>query len=62
MEMKGSVGELSAKVDRLIADTKSQGEKIEGIRMLLAWVAGGSAMLGAILALGVVVLKYWPIK
>lgn len=48
IEMQKSIGELSAKTDRLISDVKSHGEKIDGIRLTLAWVAGGAAVVGVI--------------
>lgn len=48
IEMQKSIGELSAKTDRLITDVKSQGEKIDKIRLTLAWVAGGAAVVGVV--------------
>lgn len=48
IEMQKSIGELSAKTDRLISDVKSHGDKIDGIRLTLAWVAGGAAVVGVI--------------
>ena len=46
IEMQRSIGELVAKTDRLITDVKSQGEKIDGVRITLAWVAGGADVVG----------------
>jgi hypothetical protein len=48
IEMQKSIGELCAKTDRLISDVKSHGDKIDGIRLTLAWVAGGAAVVGVI--------------
>lgn len=50
IEMQKSIGELCAKTDRLIADVKSHGEKIDKIRMTLAWVAGGAAVTAVIVS------------
>lgn len=61
IEMQRSVGELTAKVDRLISDVKSQGDKIDGVRMRLAWVAGGAAAVGFLLALGLTAARFWPV-
>ncbi len=64
MELKGSVHELTAKVDRLVADVRGHGEKIDAIRMRMAWVGGGAAVLGFLAALGLGLLKVisinWP--
>jgi hypothetical protein len=48
IQMQKSIGELCAKTDRLISDVKSHGDKIDGIRLTLAWVAGGAAVVGVI--------------
>jgi hypothetical protein len=53
IEMQKSIGELTARTDRLISDVKSQGDKVDGIRLLLAWFGGGSALLGG-------TCRYWP--
>ena len=50
MELQRAVGELTAKVDRLIGDVKSQGDKIDRLRITLAWVGGGAALIAAVLA------------
>ena len=34
------IGDLSSKVDRLIDDVKSQGGKIDGLRLTFAWASG----------------------
>ena len=60
IEMQRSIGELCAKVDRLIADVDKQGGKIDTIRMRMAWIAGGAAFLGFILALAIAIAKLIP--
>jgi hypothetical protein len=47
--MQKSIGELCAKTERLITDVKSQGDKVDGIRLTLAWVAGGAAVVGVLI-------------
>lgn len=49
MELQKSVGELTAKVDRLIADSRSQGDKLDRIRLQLTWVGGAFAVVIAVL-------------
>jgi hypothetical protein len=49
MELQKSVGELSSKVDRLIDDAKSQGDKLDKVRTKLAYVSGAAAVILAIL-------------
>jgi len=58
--MQRSLGELSAKTDRLITDVKSQGDKIDSVRMRLAWLAGGAAVLGFLVAIGLGLVKMLP--
>ncbi len=48
IEMQRSIGELAAKTDRLIADVKSQGDKVDGIRTTIAWFTGAAAAIGLI--------------
>lgn len=62
MEMQRSLGELGAKVDRLINDVKGHGEKLDSVRMRLAWVAGGAAVLGFLVAVGLALLKLLPVS
>jgi hypothetical protein len=62
MEMKESVGQLSAKTDRLIADVKSQGEKVDAIRTKLTLVAGGAAVIGFLFAAILAFAKLLPIE
>lgn len=50
MELQKSVGEISAKVDRLIGDVRSQGDKIDRMRLTFAWVGGGCALVLAVMA------------
>jgi hypothetical protein len=60
MEMKGSIGQLIAKTDRLVEDVGSQGKKLDALRMRFAWVAGGTAVVGFIFATILAVLKFVP--
>jgi hypothetical protein len=60
MEMKESVGQLSAKTDRLISDVKSQGDKIDGMRLKFAWVTGGVAVVGFLFAVILALIKFIP--
>jgi hypothetical protein len=62
MEMKESVGQLSAKTDRLIADVKSQGDKVDAIRTKLTLVAGGAAVIGFLFAAILAFAKLLPIE
>ncbi len=57
-QLSTSVGELNAKVDRLITDVASQSSKLDGIKTVHAWVYGGTValiaaagLLGAIYAM-----------
>jgi hypothetical protein len=45
MELQKSVGEINAKVDRLAGDLKSQGEKLDKLRIWAASLGGGAAVL-----------------
>lgn len=60
IEMQRSLGELNAKVDRLITDVDSQGKKIDKVRMRLTWVAGVAATLGFLLMLAITMVKAIP--
>jgi hypothetical protein len=60
IELQRSVGELCAKVDRLIGDVKSQGDKIDALRMRVAWVTGGAAVVGVLVGAAFVILRYVP--
>jgi hypothetical protein len=62
IEMQKSLGELFAKTDRLISDVSKQGEKIDRIRLLLAWLGGGAALLGLLVGVGLTLLRLWPIS
>ena len=59
-EMQNSIGELTAKVDRLISDVRSHGEKIDSVRMRLAWLAGSAAAVGALATLALAALRVLP--
>lgn len=60
MEMQRSIGDLAAKTDRLIADVKSQGEKIDSVRMKIAWVTGGAAVVGFLVAMLLAAARFLP--
>lgn len=60
IEMQKSLGELTAKTDRLISDVKSQGDKIDGVRLLLARIGGGAALLVVLVGIGTALLRFWP--
>lgn len=44
MEMQKTLGDLSAKVERLIGDVKSQGDKVDGLRHQASFIKGGIAV------------------
>jgi hypothetical protein len=44
MEMHKSIGELTAKTDRLIADVDGQSAKIDGLRHQATFIKGGLAV------------------
>lgn len=44
------IGKLTSSVQHLLDDVKSQGTKLDGLRMTVAWVAGVFATLLAIAA------------
>lgn len=50
------IGKLTSKVDRLIDDVKSQGTKLDKLRLTVAWVGGGAAVLAFLITLAVKVL------
>ena len=60
MEMKESIGQLSAKTDRLVADVKSQGEKVDAIRTKMTLVTGGAMVIGFFIALILAIAKLLP--
>jgi hypothetical protein len=62
IEMQRTLGELSAKTDRLMTDVKSQGDKIDKVRLRLSWVAGGAAVVGFFVAVLLVVLRFLPLN
>lgn len=62
MEMQKSLGDLCSKTERLIADVKSQGDKIDKLRMRFAWVAGAAAVVGFIFATLLVVARFIPLS
>jgi hypothetical protein len=60
--MQRSIGDLSAKTDRLISDVRSQAEKIDAIRLRMSWIAGGAAVVGFLVAGAIGWLKLLPIS
>ncbi len=60
MELQRSIGDLSAKTDRLIADVKSQSDKVDKLRMRFAWVTGAAAVIGFLLAVIMAVARFLP--
>jgi len=60
IEMQRCIGELSAKVDRLISDTGKQGEKIDSVRIKIAWVTGAAAVVGVLLGATLTILSKMP--
>lgn len=61
MEMKESIGQLSAKTDRLIADVKSQSDKVDAIRTKMNFVTGGAVVIGFLFAVILTLVKLLPI-
>ena len=53
------VGKLTASVDRLIADVKSQGEKVDAIRHQVTFIKGAMWTIGALIAV-LTLLAKWP--
>lgn len=51
------IGKLTSSVDRLIADVKSQGDKIDTIRHHVSFIKGAAWVIGILIALGVAALK-----
>lgn len=51
------VGKLSSSVDRLIADVKSQGDKIDAVRHQVTFVKGGFYFLTGFIALAAYLLN-----
>ena len=60
IEMQRSIGDLCAKTDRLISDVKGHGEKIDSIRLRMAWIAGGAAVVGFLFAAVIGLIKLLP--
>lgn len=61
VEMQRSIGELCAKTDRLIADVKSQGDKIDSVRQQISWLTGAAVAVAGVIALIFAVWKSFPI-
>jgi hypothetical protein len=62
MEMKESIGQLSAKTDRLIADVKSQSDKVDAIRTKVNLVTCGATVIGFLFALILTLAKLLPVE
>ena len=45
MELQKSVGELGVKIDRLMSDQKSHGDKLDKVRQWVAAVTGGITVI-----------------
>jgi hypothetical protein len=60
MEMQRTLGELCGKVDRMAEDLKSQGNKIDAVRLTLARVGGGIAVLVVLISLVGAAIRFWP--
>ena len=60
IEMQKSLGMLTAKVDRLVDDVSSQGDKIDGLRTKLVWMTGAGAAVGALIGALIAVLNAVP--
>jgi len=51
MDLTKSVGELTARTDRLIGDVKSQSEKLDEVRHKITFVKGAIWVIGGLLVL-----------
>ena len=60
MEMQKAVGILTAKVDRLCEDVKTHGERLDGMRLKMALIAGGAAALGGLIGALIAVVNAVP--
>ena len=64
MEMQRTLGEMSSKLDRVVADVKSHGEKLDTIRSQISFVKGALWVLGGLMAIAItgitVYLRYLP--
>lgn len=53
------IGKLTSSVDRLIADVKSQGEKIDDLRHKVSFIKGAWWALAGALGLTILLLTKW---
>jgi hypothetical protein len=64
MEMQRTLGEISSKVDRVVADVKSHGDKLDTIRSQISFVKGALWVLGSMMAVAIagitIYLRYLP--
>ncbi len=64
MEMQRTLGEMFGKLDRVVADVKSHGEKLDIIRSQISFVKGALWVLGGLMAIAItgitVYLRYLP--
>ncbi len=61
MEMQRTLGELIGKVERMGTDIASQGLKIDAVRLTLARVGGGLAVLVVLMGLVGAIIRFWPL-
>jgi hypothetical protein len=55
------IGKMMSKVDRLIDDVRSHGQKIDGVRHQISFVRGAMWVIGALIAL-VIALGTWYLR
>ena len=60
MEMQRSLGELSSDVKRMSVDLKSTSDKVDSLRMRFAWVTGGAAVVGFLVATALAFARFAP--
>jgi hypothetical protein len=60
MEMQRTLGELCAKVERLGGDLKGQSDKLDAVRITMARVGGGIAVLIVLISLVAALIKFLP--
>ena len=53
------LGKLTAKVDRLIDDVRSQGEKLDQVRQQISFVRGAMWIIGGLIAAAVAVGSWY---
>jgi hypothetical protein len=53
-ELQSSVGQLMAKVDRLISDVGAQGDKVDTVRHQISFVKGALWVIGGLIGIAIV--------